>query len=114
MAAKRHPLDLKYGQNFPKEITGLYLAGSFGASKAADILLRYEQSPDLKDTYSSTQLWYAAWKGHETVKLLLLAGTDANAASIDRQIVLQIAAMGGQLKVVEKLLAALPCSLTNS
>ncbi|KAH7134453.1 hypothetical protein EDB81DRAFT_870995 [Dactylonectria macrodidyma] len=82
-------------------------SGCFGASEASDVLLRLGYSPDLKDTYSRTPLWYAAQNGHETVvKLLLAAGADVNAAAgYGGRTALQAAIGEGHLEVVKKLLA---------
>ncbi|EXK77320.1 hypothetical protein FOQG_17970 [Fusarium oxysporum f. sp. raphani 54005] len=82
MAAERYSSDSIFSGNLPRKMTGLHLAGFFGLWKAADTLLRFEPSPDLKDTYSRTPLWYAAQNGHKAVvELLLVAGADANTAA---------------------------------
>jgi hypothetical protein len=97
-----------YSALCPRKMTGLHLAAYFGVSKAADTLL-LEHSPDLKDTFNRTPLWYAAQNGHEDiVKLLLAAGADVNApaASYGEGTALQSAAVEGHLEIVEKLLAA--------
>ncbi|KAI0531849.1 hypothetical protein GGR58DRAFT_210281 [Xylaria digitata] len=97
-----------YSQNAPRKITGLHLAGYFGLSRIADTLLSLGHTPNPKDNYGRTPLWYAAQNGYEAVvTLLLAAGVDANAAAGgDEQTTLQAAAGGGHLEVVEKLLAA--------
>jgi ankyrin repeat protein/Cdc6-like AAA superfamily ATPase len=108
LAAKRHSSHSNYSQESPRKMTGLHLAGHFGVSKAADTLLRFGRSPNLKDTYSRTPLWYAAQNGHgAVVEKMLAAGADANAAAAGYNgwTALQAAAGGGHLEVVEKLLA---------
>ena len=108
MVAREFSSHLDYSQEAPRNITALHLTGYFGVSKAIDALLRLRYSPDLKDTYSRTPLWYAAQNGHDVVvKLLLAVGADVNAAAGDYEwTALQKAALGGHLEVAEKLLAA--------
>ncbi|CAF3544215.1 unnamed protein product [Fusarium graminearum] len=106
MAAKQYS---PHSQETPRKMTGLHLAGFFGLSKAADKLIRLGHSPDLKDTYSRTPLWYAAQNGHKAVvKLLVVAGADVNTAAawLDGRTALQAASGGGHLEIVERLLAA--------
>ncbi|KAK7422447.1 hypothetical protein QQZ08_009499 [Neonectria magnoliae] len=106
-AAKIISYHTGYSQEAPRKMTGLHLAGCFGASEVADALLRLGHSPDLKDTHSCTPLWYAAQKGHKAVvKLLAVAGTDVNTATNFGRTALQAAADRGHLEVIEKLLAA--------
>jgi ankyrin repeat protein len=53
-------------------MTGLHLAAYFGVYKAANTLIRFGQSLDLKDSNSKTPLSYAIENGHEAVVKLLL------------------------------------------
>ncbi|RYO80522.1 hypothetical protein DL762_007612 [Monosporascus cannonballus] len=77
MAAKLYSRHSGYSQEVPRRMTGLYLAGYFGIGEAANTLLRYGQSADLKDSYGRTPLSWAAEKGHEAVvRLLLEKGAD--------------------------------------
>jgi hypothetical protein len=60
-----------YSQRFPKQMTGLHLAAYFGVHIAVGVLLG-SNSPDSKDSYGRTPLWWAAGNGHEAVVTLLL------------------------------------------
>lgn len=82
MAAKRYSSHERYSQEAPRKVTGLHLAGYFGATKVADALLKLGHLPDIKDTYGRTPLWYASKNGHEDVMgLLIAAGAAANTCS---------------------------------
>jgi ankyrin repeat protein len=58
-------------QNIPREITGLHLAAYFGVYEAVQFLIG-SNSPDPKDSYGQTPLFYAIKNGHEAVVQLLL------------------------------------------
>ncbi|KAH6887647.1 hypothetical protein B0T10DRAFT_539014 [Thelonectria olida] len=89
---------------------GLFLRPSkryFGLIKATDTLLRLGYSPDPKDSWKHTPLWFAAKYGHKVVlQTLLAAEADANAVDISGCSPLQAAAEGGHFEVVEQLLPA--------
>ncbi len=82
LAKKAYSSDTRYSQNFPRNMTGLYLAAYFGLEAIFQPLLATAQfNVNSKDEYSQTPLWWAARNGHEGVVKLLLATGQVNVIS---------------------------------
>lgn len=103
LMAKRYSWQSMYSQVFPRQMTGLHLAGYFGVSKAADTLLRLGHSPNLNDSYGRTPLWYAAANGREAIVRLLLDtdNIDINAKDDNGRTPLLYAAWCGHEAIVK-------------
>ncbi|KAI9766809.1 MAG: hypothetical protein M1840_006284 [Geoglossum simile] len=99
-----------YTQKFPKNVTGLQVAASFGLKGTTGMLLAANADVNAADSTGRTALQVAASGGHlEIVEKLLAANADANAAAAAAKYgrtALQAAAEGGHLETVERLLAA--------
>ena len=62
-----------YSQRFPKRITGLHVAATFGLANIVRLMLGVEGvDPDSKDSCGQTPLWLAAEKGHKAIVKLQL------------------------------------------
>jgi hypothetical protein len=97
-----------YSQDFPRHVTGLHIAASFGlAGIVQPLLLREGVDVNSKDDWGRTPLWLAAETGHERVVQLLLAheGVDVNSMDVWDQTPLSSAAENGYERVVQLLLA---------
>ncbi|KAL6798507.1 ankyrin repeat-containing domain protein [Trichoderma sp. SZMC 28012] len=96
----------RLGDDTPRKMTGLHLAGFFGLNNAADTLLQLGHSPIEADTLNRQPLWYAAQNGHEAIiTLLITRGAVVNHIDTDGRCALSAAAGNGHQEVVEKLLA---------
>jgi hypothetical protein len=98
----------EYSQRFPKHVTGLHVAASFGLAGIVQVLLASGGiDADSKDKYGQTPLRFAAENGHERVVQLLLAhkGIDANSKDEGGRTPLSWAAENGHERVVQLLLA---------
>jgi ankyrin repeat protein len=107
LAVKRYSSHSAYGQEFPRQMTGVHLVAFFGVDNAARLLLG-SNSPDVKDSYGQTPLWWAAENGHEAVVKLLLAEDGVDPDSKDTkysQTPLWCAAENGHEAVVKLLVA---------
>ncbi len=71
VAVKRGLRHLNYSQAFPREMTGLHLAGYFGIANAVELLI-LKHNPDLRDSYGRTPLTLAAQNNNKAVVQLLI------------------------------------------
>ncbi|KAI9766644.1 MAG: hypothetical protein M1839_004799 [Geoglossum umbratile] len=96
-----------YTQEFPKNVTGLQVAASFGLEETTRMLLAANADVNAADSTGRAALQAAAGGGHlEVVERLLAADADVNAAAGHGRTALQAAAEQGHLEVVERPLAA--------
>ncbi|KAH0556173.1 hypothetical protein GP486_005895 [Trichoglossum hirsutum] len=95
----------KYSQRFPKKLTGLHIAASFGMEKVARLLLTRTTDIAAKDDNGRTALHSAARKGHGgVVQLLLEKGADIAAKDDSGWTALHWAASYGHDRVTQLLL----------
>jgi ankyrin repeat protein len=92
-----------YSQRFPKDVTGLHVAASFGLATIARLLLENDVNLAAKTESGSTALHWAAKNGHqEVVRLFLEKGTSIDDNS--KSPVLHLAAENCHEEVVRLLL----------
>jgi hypothetical protein len=60
-----------FGQEFPRNVTGVHLAAYFGLEEVVNAVLSNRRDPDPTDSHDRTPLSYAAANGHEAVVRLL-------------------------------------------
>ncbi|KAG4439905.1 hypothetical protein IFR05_004629 [Cadophora sp. M221] len=94
----------RYSQRFPRQMTGLHLAASFGLEGVVQFLIS-SHNLDLQDSYSRTPLLYAVMSGHEAVvQLMLEKSADVNTANKYQETPLHLASRKGHVEVVQLLL----------
>ncbi|KAN0073009.1 hypothetical protein V8E54_009123 [Elaphomyces granulatus] len=94
----------EYSQHFPKDVTGLQIAASFGLEEIVQSMLEKGADIVAKDSFGSTALHLAARRGHEAVvRLLIEKGADATAKDNTGDTALHGAAANGQDAVLELL-----------
>jgi peptidoglycan/xylan/chitin deacetylase (PgdA/CDA1 family) len=95
----------RYGQQVPRQMTGLHLAAYFGVKEAANTLLSRWNNADLMDSYGRTPLSWAAANGHvDVVKLLLENGAQPGWKDKNSQTPLSRAVECGSTAVIQLLL----------
>jgi ankyrin repeat protein len=80
----------RYSQDFPKNVTGLHIAVSFGLSYLSKQLLFSGQGEkltlaDARDSHDQTPLMWAARNGHQDTVMLLLSIDDVNPNARDNR-----------------------------
>jgi ankyrin repeat protein len=94
-----------YSQSFPRNVTGLHVAASFGLENIITMLLEKGADATAQDRSGRTALHWAAGSGHEAVvRLLLEKEADAAAQNNNGWTALHWAAWGGHKAVARLLL----------
>ena len=97
----------RYSQQFPRNVTALQLAASFGLEKISSILLEMGAEVAAEDSRGWTAIHRAAEEGYEAVvRLLLQAGATVDAKTKNGGTALYRAARCGHGAVVQLLLQA--------
>jgi ankyrin repeat protein len=106
MMAPEYPYPPGYSQNFPKQFTGVHLAGHFGLTDIISKLLETGHLPNTKDSWNRTPVSLAAKNGLAAVVALLTDRTDVDANFKDEkgQTPLSLAAEYGHESVLKLLL----------